>query len=245
MKTVLALAALILFSWAAVAQNNCSAELQPLKPITTMACADTTPACLCSPSGTNCHWIWACVSSGNTSEEPKRSGIDPSIPLRGRPLQMSDPMDTILQVEQLRQLQRQNVKPVLPTPPSSAGIPSASSQRALIQPADIASMKTVGNWNGRAWLHFFPDNHRWAYVDAVRETLTIDAPANVPLYFASGTTNGQIADAITSFYANDEHLWVPIHYALWAARLKLEGADSSKLEEFVSVLKKAFSENSK
>ena len=106
-------------------------------------------------------------------------------------------------------------------------------------------MKTVGNWNGRAWLHFFPDNHRWAYVDAVRETLIIDAPANVPLYFASGTTNAQIADAITSFYANDEHLWVPIHYALWAARLKLEGADSSKLEDFVSVLKKAFSENAK
>jgi hypothetical protein len=235
MKTILALAALILFSWAAVAQNNCSAELQPLKPITTMGCADMAPACLCNPSGTSCHWIWACGSSGKTSEEPKRSGIDPSIPLRGRPLQMSDPMDTILQIEQLRQLQRQNAKPVLPTLP----------QRAPLQTADIASMKTAGNWNGRAWLHFFPDNHRWAYVDAVRETLTIDAPANVPLYFASGTTNGQIADAITSFYANDEHLWVPIHYALWAARLKLEGADSSKLEEYVSVLKEAFSENAK
>jgi hypothetical protein len=150
---------------------------------------------------------------------------------------MPDLMDTMLKVEQLRQLQRQNEKPLLPMPPSSGRLP--------VQVADIASMKTMGNWNGRAWLSFFPENHRWAYVDAVRETLTIDAPEKVTLYFASGTTNGQITEAITSFYANDDHLWVPVHYALWAARLKLEGADSSKLEEFVSVLKQAYSENAK
>ena len=242
MKTILALAAMLVFALPVAAQDDCRTQPKPPKPLTPAGCIDTTPTCLCA--GTICRWTWACIPRGLPSmaappELPAvaPSRIDPTIPLQVSPPQMPDLMDTMLKVEQLRQLQGQNEKPLLPMPPSSGRLP--------VQVADVASMKTMGNWNGRAWLSFFPENHRWAYVDAVRETLTIDAPEKVTLYFAGGTTNGQIAEAITSFYANDGHLWVPIHYALWAARLKLEGADSSKLEEFVSVLKKAFSENTK
>jgi type II secretory pathway pseudopilin PulG len=101
MKTILALAAVLLFSWPAAAQNNCNIDLKPLKPLTPLGCTDTAPVCLCNPSGTNCHWTWACVSSG------RQSGIDPTIPLQVRPPQMPDLMETYRKAIEIRNLQLQ------------------------------------------------------------------------------------------------------------------------------------------
>ena len=64
-------------------------------------------------------------------------------------------------------------------------------------------------------------------------------------YFATGATItvGQVSEVISEFYSQPNHLWVPVHYALWAARMKLNGADAAGIEAFVAALSKAVTAN--
>ena len=62
MKTYgLILLAFVGASCPVAAQLNCSTQVRPVKPVTPVGCSDTTPLCLCGPSGTNCRWDWVCA----------------------------------------------------------------------------------------------------------------------------------------------------------------------------------------
>jgi hypothetical protein len=267
MKTILALAA-VLFSWPAPAQNNCNVELKPLKPITPIGCADTAPACFCNPSGTNCHWTWACVSSGNTSEEPKRSGIDSSIPLRGRPLQMSDPMDAYrkaleirdlelqgritqqqIEAQKIRNLQLQDeitrqqygAKPILlPTQlaPVITGTPS---------PLASAPVTTFGVSNGRLWKMMDAGTKPvWlrAYLDGLMEAFLLDGSDQKTILTRTqsvtpGTlTYAETITAVDRFYESAENAPIPIATALQVVGLKALGVGQSYIDGFIANMRK-------
>ena len=116
MKTILALAAMLVFALPVAAQNNCNIELKPLTPL---GCTDTTPICLCG--GSRCHWTWACVPQGLpsmtapvTAPSWLPSGIDPTIPLQVRPVQVPDLMEAYRKALEIRnlQLQEQALQPL-------------------------------------------------------------------------------------------------------------------------------------
>ena len=112
MKTILALAAAVVFALPVAAQDNCRTSVKPPKPFTPAGCIDTTPTCLCA--GTLCRWIWACIPRGLPSMTAPTSlpsglpsGIDPTIPLQVRPPQVPDLMDTYRKALEIRNLQLQ------------------------------------------------------------------------------------------------------------------------------------------
>ncbi len=50
-------------------------------------------------------------------------------------------------------------------------------------------------------------------------------------------------DAIDVFYSDPNHLWMPIHFAIWAAKLQIQGADAAKVNNFISGLKEVLDKN--
>ena len=116
----------------ATPQMGCAAQLQPLKPLTPLGCADTSPACLCNPAGTSCYRAWACVPFGDPSSATGSSAI----PLMVRPPQAADPLEFMLQIQQLRALQQQ----MSATPPPVGLRPQTSDDAAELE-AELAMMQ--------------------------------------------------------------------------------------------------------
>ena len=107
---------------------------------------------------------------------------------------------------------------------------------------DIAAMRSFGGWNGHAWL-IFSEMQRHSYVDTARETLLLSGSENLAWYFPKGATNAQISDAMDVFYSDPSHLRVPIHFAIVAAKLQIQGADPAKVNNFVSELEDVLDKN--
>ena len=164
MKTILALAAILVFALPVAAQNNCNIELKPLKPLTPLGCTDTTPICLCG--GTRCHWTWACVPQGvpsmtapATAPSWLPSGIDPTIPLQVSPVQMPDLMETYRKALEIRnlQLQEQALQPLrqqnqqtmaAPTdihPPIPVLLPEGKKAPTLLRPSERVTQAIDGD----------------------------------------------------------------------------------------------------
>ena len=145
MKTILALAAMLVFALPVAAQNNCNIEPKPLKPLAPLGCADTTPVCLCT--GTKCHWTWACVPQGlpsmtapATAPSWLPSGIDPTIPLQVSPVQMPDLMETYRKALEIRNLQLQQQNQQVPRPaaaPTSTWGPASSDPFPRTEPPSL------------------------------------------------------------------------------------------------------------
>jgi hypothetical protein len=96
--------AILVFAFSVVAsraQVGCGTQLQPLRPLTPIGCADLKLLCLCGPTGNNCHWDWVCTQA------PAPANAS-SIPLQVRPPQINDALDSAIKAEQLRQLRLQN-----------------------------------------------------------------------------------------------------------------------------------------
>ena len=266
MKTILALAAILVFALPVAAQNNCNIELKPLKPLTPLGCTDTTPICLCG--GTRCHWTWACVPQGvpsmtapATAPSWLPSGIDPTIPLQVSPVQMPDLMETYRKALEIRNLQLQQQNQQVPRPaaaptstwgpassdpfprtePPSLRTPAERANLARQSPADDpahgeGNLKTDGLYNGRAWLGMHA-TERVVFITGAREALAA-SPAIIPLYFPKNLNAGEFSSALDSFYGDAESVPIPIIYAMGLVTLRANGAPPSVFAEMLASTKR-------
>ena len=190
MKTLVLTTILIASSWPAAAQS-CSVAPRPMKPINPLGCSDTRATCVCEPNG-NCHWIWACVPVGGTVNSHTDSGIDPSIPLRVRPPQAPDLMDSYRKALEIRSLQQQ--QSVQPQAEPQAALPTRVASPADSQLTET-SWKTVGLANGRAWILFSADEKNIFIIGACDTMLGI-SPKDYHIYFPKLLKTGEFSNAL-------------------------------------------------
>ncbi len=249
-------AALALMLPAALQGQTCFGQNPEVKPAQVCPNQNQTlqPKCVCSPDGLTCRFQWICLdggtggtgTSGWTTLLPSPPTMNPAQAAQEGQRRALEIQRMQLENEKLRQqieLQKHpNLHPFTEPPhhTSAASIPATPPTAS----SDASVGQTSGLWNGVAW-GGFSFEQRLSYVDAVRETLTIDAPSSWSLYFSAGIPNGRIVDAITVFYADRDHQWVPMHYALFAVRLGFGGTDKPKVEEFLATLKKAIDDSPK
>src|SRR5579883_248652 len=103
--------ALLLLPLKAVAQvGPCWGQLIPQRTLGTAVCENPRPVCLTDPNGQSGRWVWQCGEDRRQVERPTipTTSTDSSIPMRVRPPTFNDPIDTMIKLRQLRQLQLQN-----------------------------------------------------------------------------------------------------------------------------------------
>lgn len=214
----------LLGTYSASAQTSCG--LQPLKPLAPMGCSDTIPSCVCDQRGGNCRWQFVCVSRSSTvpgfgrvREEPSRipySGIDPMIPLQGRPAEIANPLDTLYRLQQLQaqqqeaELRQQQLEMI------------RLSTQTQVPPAVSTTLegpgRTTGRFNGRAWKTW-----NWTekiyyltgYVEAlIASPFAKQTPSALKSSFPSlGLTPGEVIGRLDSFYVG-KYVRFPIPMAL-------------------------------
>jgi hypothetical protein len=229
MRTALTLSASLVLAWPIAAQNNCNIELKPLKPLTPVGCADTMPACICNPSGIDCHWTWACVSFGTPS------GADATIPLQGRPPQATNPLEMMRQLQRLRQIQQQNELLRQQAAPQDASIAVAPSPPVPTQP-----WKTGGLVNGRAWQSFSQDE-KVVFLTGASDTFFMVDEAEFFKNFPRGLQVGEFALAIDQFYREPENLPIPVFFGLKVVTMKVNGEDPAVVDKILSAVRQSAS----
>lgn len=105
MRTFFALAAVALLLGSAHAQS-CFGQLPSVQPA--MSCPNPTSLCLCGPTGANCHWEWVCPSpTAATPWGASAPQAGSSIPLQIKPPVFANPLELMLEIQELRNLQFQ------------------------------------------------------------------------------------------------------------------------------------------
>jgi hypothetical protein len=105
-RTIVALAALVIYPLAAQTPRACIGQLVPLKPLAMLSCSNAAPVCITDDSGNYGYWAWMCP--GNASTGPKF--LDPSLIINSVPAPSPGDsiIDTVHRIYQLRQLQLKN-----------------------------------------------------------------------------------------------------------------------------------------
>jgi hypothetical protein len=186
--------------------------------------------------------------------------IDPTIPLRVKPVQIQDPMEAYRRAQEIRSLQLQNeqirlqneeiirarnaAQQPIPAPPAS------SDKLQQQNPSGTGDLTTHGMLNCRAWKGS-GDALRIVYVTAGMEMLLrvlMDTErdqeavkASFGKYMPYDLKVEEMRDGTTQICAQPENAMIPVVDALKLLSLKTRGSSPSELEEALATSRKASS----
>jgi hypothetical protein len=218
-----------------VGQTVCDAQLIPLKPTALLSCQTAKAICVTDPNGFRGRWVWMCVTgSGNNG------GIDPSIPLRGTPAPPAtapaDPLNTVLELERLRQLRLQNqqieqqlneVAHPTADPPPVRPVPS-------LLPRPTMRTTTFGSVNGIAWI-ILDENGKKLYLAGVQNALTHETKRQTWIKYVPNGDSDQVLSALDMFYTNLLNLAIPIVDALRITIMMLNSEAIQDIEDEITL----------
>jgi hypothetical protein len=192
-------------------QLNCATQVMPVKPVT--LCPDTTPLCLCGPTGTNCHWTWVCASWLST---------EPPVPQVTNPLGgiVDAYRDTIrIKSERLRAEAEANFRNA-----------QAAALRAQTKRADETADKTAGAYNGRYWVRCPLEVKAGIVVGfniVIENVVGAISPEIMEKYAVAGTV-GEMMKTLDNFYQRED-VQIPIWLAVRLIKLNQDGASESEI----------------
>jgi hypothetical protein len=179
--------------------------------------------------------------------------IDPTIPLRGMPVQIQDPMETYRRAQEIRNLQLQNEQIRLQNEAIRAGAANAQPAKPSLRggPADImAEVTTHGLLNCRAWKSS-DEGMRDFYVYGATETLTNfvihtakepDKPQElIEKYLPFELSLNEMTAGVSQLCGQPENSRLPVAYVLEVLALKTRGGTPQEVEEALSMDRKVSS----
>jgi hypothetical protein len=240
----------LLFAWPIAAQDNCRTQPKPPKPFTPAGCIDTTPTCLCA--GTVCNWIWACVPRGLPSvaapaplPSGTSSGIDATIPLQVRPMQMPDLMDIYRKAVEVQNLQLREQSTRQQIRAQEQTRQQAEPQPTL--PAVSGPFTTGGLYNGHLWKAVdYAMKEMWVrgYCEGLTMAFSVSAGTDpntavsrvsrTENLFPTALTYPETIAAVDRLYASSENEPIPISFVLQATVMKISGIGQPQIDEFMA-----------
>jgi hypothetical protein len=208
-------------------QLNCSTQVMPLKPVS--LCSDTTPLCLCGPTGNNCHWDWVCAAErtaapvfGQGTVTNPLGGLSEAY-LRAARLRME--ADRLkMEAEAFRSMQNlQNAQ---------AEAVRAKTAAQAEEQANGAPEKTAGAYNGRYWVRF-PDTMKTGFIAGFAEAMEMRLAVfskKEPEKFRFNGSIGELMKALDAYYRRQDDLGMPIWLAMRIVKLERDGASELEIE---------------